>query len=540
MVKKTLSGDKAAFNQLVAKYQTQVYGFAFNISRNFSDAEDLAQEAFLRAYLSLHQLREPAKFGNWLYKITQNICRRWLQKKTNHEEITRHIRMNRMKEHVPAPDELAEAKELQKRVRNAIDELPEQERLVVTLYYMDGLTQRDIADFVGVSESTVKRRLRSSKMKLKGELLIMVQENLQKQDLTSEFTDKVAFKIESLETAIRNKIGKPEGAILKSDLEGLTRLDTTGKGIPNLSGIEHCANMQTLYLESNQIIEISPLSNMTKLEVLWLEDNQISDINPLSKLTNLQELYLMSNQITDISPLKNLTKLWRLWLWENQIMNISPLSKLTNLQDLDLHTNQISDISPLSNLTNLRELWLVNNQMSDISPLGRLTELKELYLSNNQIKNISSLSSLTNLQGLALDGNQISDISPLSNLTNLQALALGENKIKDISPLTKLTDIRVLYLDSNQITDISPLAVLREIGEDVALALQPGEKGEIRLHLGLSNNQIADINPLMSNSGIGEGDGVDLRGNPLNDEAYNVHIPILQKRGVKVLFDPKP
>jgi RNA polymerase sigma-70 factor (ECF subfamily) len=88
LVKKTLSGDKAAFNELVAKYQTQVYGLAFNISRNFSDAEDLAQEAFLRAYLSLHQLREPAKFGNWLYKITQNICRRWLQKKTNHEEMT--------------------------------------------------------------------------------------------------------------------------------------------------------------------------------------------------------------------------------------------------------------------------------------------------------------------------------------------------------------------------------------------------------------------------------------------------------------------
>ena len=121
LVKKTLRGDKAAFNQLVAKYQTQIYGLAVNVSKSFSDAEDLVQEAFLRAYLSLHQLCEPAKFGNWLYRITQNVCRRWLQKKTTHEETTKLVRMDRMVEHVPAPDELVEAKELQERVRNVTD-----------------------------------------------------------------------------------------------------------------------------------------------------------------------------------------------------------------------------------------------------------------------------------------------------------------------------------------------------------------------------------------------------------------------------------
>ena len=66
LVKRTLKGDKDAFNQLAAKYQTQVYGLAVNILRNFSDAEDLAQEAFVRAYLSLHQLRARANFGAWL------------------------------------------------------------------------------------------------------------------------------------------------------------------------------------------------------------------------------------------------------------------------------------------------------------------------------------------------------------------------------------------------------------------------------------------------------------------------------------------
>jgi len=63
---------------------------------------------------------------------------------------------------------------------------------------------------------------------------------------------------------------------------------------------------------------------------------------------------------------------------------------------------------------------------------------------------------------------------------------------------------------------------------------------EVPIHLQLSNNQISDINPLVKNSGISEGHAIDLRGNPLNDEAYNIHIPALKERGVKVLFASKP
>ena len=104
--------------------------------------------------------------------------------------------------------------------------------------------------------------------------------------------------------------------------------------------------------------------------------------------------------------------------------------------------------------------------------------------------------------------------------------------------MSELTALEVLYLDNNRITDISALAALTKLGEEDRSAWMSEREGG-KTHLGLSNNQIWDIGPVVENSGIGGGDGVDLRGNPFNDEAYSFHIPAIQERGVNVLFNPK-
>jgi Leucine-rich repeat (LRR) protein len=101
-------------------------------------------------------------------------------------------------------------------------------------------------------------------------------------------------------------------------------------------------------------------------------------------------------------------------------------------------------------------------------------------------------------------------------------LALADNQITDISALSHLTRLRKLALDCNQIVDVSPLSDLPRL-----------------MSLGLYRNQITDISPLVNNPGIGRGDKIRLRRNPLNDEAYDIHIPALQERGVKVSFDPR-
>lgn len=148
-----------------------------------------------------------------------------------------------------------------------------------------------------------------------------------------------------------------------------------------------------------------------------------------------------------------------------------------------------------------------------------LEDLMALAAPFGHISDLGGIEYCTGLQALGLEHNQVSDISPLSGLTNLQKLSLGANQISDISPLSNLTKLQELGLGGNQISDISPLSSL------------------INLRwLRLGDNQISDISPLVSNSGIGEKAFVDLRGNPLNDEAYNIHIPALQERGVDVSY----
>lgn len=133
------------------------------------------------------------------------------------------------------------------------------------------------------------------------------------------------FADENLRSAINEAIHKTAGPIYISDLESITVLSAQGRNISDLTGLEHCVNLQ----------------------VLHIYENNISDVTPLAGLTNLRELYIYKNNISDISPLAGLIGLEELWLGRNNISNISPLVGLANLRVLVLVYNNISDISPL-------------------------------------------------------------------------------------------------------------------------------------------------------------------------------------------------
>ena len=381
-----------------------------------------------------------------------------------------------------------------------------------------------------------------------------------------------------------------------SPLEGLnnlTNLRLSGNSISDILPLEGLHNLTYLSLSGNSISDISPLEGLNNLTTLNLEGNSISDISPLEGLNNLTGLFLRDNSISDISPLEGLNNLTHLNLGNNFFSDISALSGLTNLRWLFLRDNSISDLSPLlantglgtgdqvflegnplnntsvnthsptlqsrgvtvefndigyipdpslraaienklgvasgdtirpGDMETLTELIATHKNIRNLTGLEYATKLKVLDLRDNSISDILPLARLTNLTTLRFARNNISDISPVARLTNLTELNFRSNSVSDIAPVTRLTNLRSLWLNGNSISDISPLAKLTELTE-----------------LRLDDNSISDISPLVANTGLGTGDEVNLKKNPLSHQSLNTYIPTLQNRGVEVLFeDLKP
>lgn len=233
-----------------------------------------------------------------------------------------------------------------------------------------------------------------------------------------------------------------------STIPYLVEVNLENNEIQDIGALAHIGpSMDRLYLSSNRIQDIRPLSGMTQLKELYIEDNLASDLTPLANMNMLYTLFVDGNQIQDISPLAGLKGLKHLGLAQNPIDRIDPLSALSNLESLYLYQNsQIRDLSPISQLTKLKSLMLAEMGVSDISMLENLTQLEFLNLSNNQVRDIRPLQNMTRLNELYLQNNQISDISVLSNKNELYVLHLYGNPQFDPSPiksLPKLTDLRI-------------------------------------------------------------------------------------------------
>ena len=182
LIQRILAGDAIAFEHLVRKYQKQVHTLAWRKIGDFHIAEDITQETFLQVYQKLETLEDPARFPSWLYVITGRLCIAWLRKNQRHTEpledtdlseveteaYSRYVAMERAKTFDEARRDLVE---------KLLARLKEGNRTVITLHYLEGMTYAEISNFLGVSENTIKSRLRRARQQLK-KYGFMVQETL--------------------------------------------------------------------------------------------------------------------------------------------------------------------------------------------------------------------------------------------------------------------------------------------------------------------------------------------------------------------------
>lgn len=197
LVEKAQNGDRNAYSQIVRQFQDLAVGYAYSILRNFPEAEEAAQEAFIEAYLNLSRLRNRDAFGGWFKKIVFKHCDRFIRKKrpsfvslTQTEELI---------SSQPNPISIAETRELQAKIGRAIELLPITEREVITLFYLGDRSQKEISTFLEIPISTIKNRLHSARNRLKPEIMNMVEDYLENQRPSQDntFANRVTQTLEA-------------------------------------------------------------------------------------------------------------------------------------------------------------------------------------------------------------------------------------------------------------------------------------------------------------------------------------------------------
>ncbi len=148
-------GEREAFDRLVERYQRDVYRLCYRYVNNHEDANDMAQEVFIKAYRALGRFRGDSSFSTWLYRIAVNTCLNFrASRRPAGEELPEGLA-----DAAPAVGEQLERDEQARRVREAVSRLPEKQRATLILKIYNDLTHQEVAAILGSTVGTVKANL---------------------------------------------------------------------------------------------------------------------------------------------------------------------------------------------------------------------------------------------------------------------------------------------------------------------------------------------------------------------------------------------
>ena len=215
LIQCVLEGDDNAFSVLVRKYQKQVHALAWRKIGDFHIAEEITQDTFLKAYKKLATLKKPQRFDSWLYVIAANRCSSWLRKKrlwtqpleqleeTNNEQLQKAAYSG----YVAEENERTSTEAQRDVVKKLLAKLQESERTIMTLHYFGEMSCTEIGTFLGVSQNTIKSRLRRAQQRLKKEEP-MIREALENFKITPNLTENVMQEIARIKPTAPSS-GKP-------------------------------------------------------------------------------------------------------------------------------------------------------------------------------------------------------------------------------------------------------------------------------------------------------------------------------------------
>jgi RNA polymerase sigma-70 factor (ECF subfamily) len=163
-------GDSRAFEDLVRTYQHRVFGVGLRMLGSRAEAEEIAQETFLRAHRALADFRGEARLGTWLYGIAARLCLNRLASSERRHPRADDDALDRVPANVADAATALERTELEAALHQAIAELPDERRIVVVLRDVEGLAYEEIAEALGLELGTVRSRLHRARTELKAKL----------------------------------------------------------------------------------------------------------------------------------------------------------------------------------------------------------------------------------------------------------------------------------------------------------------------------------------------------------------------------------
>ncbi len=171
LIDQFLAGDVRAFNILVEKYKRKIYLTAYRLLGNHEDASDLTQEVIIKMYNNLKNFRRESSIYTWIYRITTNLSLNELKKRKirnffDYDEVEEWL----FRDEKQSPELSYRENELSNKIQEAINKLPEKQRIVFTLRYYDGLSYEEISEILGTSVGALKANYFHAVNKLQKEL----------------------------------------------------------------------------------------------------------------------------------------------------------------------------------------------------------------------------------------------------------------------------------------------------------------------------------------------------------------------------------
>jgi RNA polymerase sigma-70 factor, ECF subfamily len=176
-IKQVIKGDQDAFGEIVEIYKNSIYQLGYRMLGNRHEAEDIAQEAFIRAYVNINSFNQDLKFSTWLFRIATNLCIDRIRKKKPDYYLDAEVSgtdgltmYSQLASNSPLPENELESLELQETVQKEILKLPEKYRTVIVLKYIEELSLNEISEILDMPLGTVKTRIHRGREALRQQL----------------------------------------------------------------------------------------------------------------------------------------------------------------------------------------------------------------------------------------------------------------------------------------------------------------------------------------------------------------------------------